>query len=132
MDSTDFEARAASFEQHLRSSTRILALLGAGLSAASNLPTFRGAQGYVSAATSRAACFHPNERQLALPFQHIQRNHLDASSESEKLRQRARRVLIAGVTSGESMMLGSSLRRRPLTGAQVSFGNFTLTAATVH
>ena len=34
-----------SFSSHLRSSTRILALLGAGLSAASGLPTFRGADG---------------------------------------------------------------------------------------
>ena len=35
----------ASFSQHLRSSTRILALLGAGLSAASGIPTFRGKGG---------------------------------------------------------------------------------------
>lgn len=34
-----------SFSSHLRSSNRILALLGAGLSAASGLPTFRGAGG---------------------------------------------------------------------------------------
>ncbi|KAK5012669.1 putative SIR2 family histone deacetylase [Cryomyces antarcticus] len=34
-----------SFSSHLKSSTRILALLGAGLSAASGLPTFRGAGG---------------------------------------------------------------------------------------
>ncbi len=37
----DFE----SFSSHLGSSNRILALLGAGLSAASGLPTFRGAGG---------------------------------------------------------------------------------------
>lgn len=34
-----------SFAAHLRSSKRILALLGAGLSASSGLPTFRGAGG---------------------------------------------------------------------------------------
>lgn len=34
-----------SFSSHLKSSHRILALLGAGLSAASGLPTFRGAGG---------------------------------------------------------------------------------------
>jgi len=34
-----------SFQQHLTKSTRILALLGAGLSASSGLPTFRGAGG---------------------------------------------------------------------------------------
>ena len=34
-----------SFTAHLQSSTRILALLGAGLSASSGLPTFRGAGG---------------------------------------------------------------------------------------
>jgi NAD-dependent deacetylase sirtuin 5 len=34
-----------SFQQHLNNSTRILALLGAGLSASSGLPTFRGAGG---------------------------------------------------------------------------------------
>ena len=36
----------ASFVEHLKSSTRILALFGAGLSAASGVPTFRGAGGY--------------------------------------------------------------------------------------
>jgi NAD-dependent deacetylase sirtuin 5 len=34
-----------SFQKHLNKSTRILALLGAGLSASSGLPTFRGAGG---------------------------------------------------------------------------------------
>lgn len=34
-----------SFQKHLRSSDRVLALCGAGLSAASGLPTFRGAGG---------------------------------------------------------------------------------------
>lgn len=34
-----------SFQAHLSQSTRILALLGAGLSASSGLPTFRGAGG---------------------------------------------------------------------------------------
>ena len=34
-----------SFQEHLNKSTRILALLGAGLSASSGLPTFRGAGG---------------------------------------------------------------------------------------
>ena len=34
-----------SFRKHLESSNRILALLGAGLSASSGLPTFRGAGG---------------------------------------------------------------------------------------
>ena len=34
-----------SFSTHLKSSTNILALLGAGLSASSGLPTFRGAGG---------------------------------------------------------------------------------------
>jgi len=35
-----------SFVTHLQSSTRILALLGAGLSAASAIPTFRGPGGF--------------------------------------------------------------------------------------
>jgi NAD+-dependent protein deacetylase sirtuin 5 len=35
----------ATFQTHLQSSTRIVALLGAGLSASSGLPTFRGAGG---------------------------------------------------------------------------------------
>ena len=34
-----------SFKEHLRESSKILALCGAGLSAASGLPTFRGAGG---------------------------------------------------------------------------------------
>ena len=34
-----------SFHDHLQKSTRVLALLGAGLSASSGLPTFRGAGG---------------------------------------------------------------------------------------
>ncbi|KAF2139371.1 uncharacterized protein K452DRAFT_289919 [Aplosporella prunicola CBS 121167] len=38
-------ADLASFHKHLQSSDRILALLGAGLSASSGLPTFRGAGG---------------------------------------------------------------------------------------
>jgi len=36
----------ASFVAHLQSSTRILALLGAGLSAPSGIPTFRGPGGF--------------------------------------------------------------------------------------
>ena len=43
--STIPQADLESFSSHLRSSDRILALLGAGLSAASGLPTFRGAGG---------------------------------------------------------------------------------------
>ncbi|GAM89701.1 hypothetical protein ANO11243_077400 [Dothideomycetidae sp. 11243] len=39
------QAQLDSFARHLQSSTRILALLGAGLSASSGLPTFRGAGG---------------------------------------------------------------------------------------
>jgi len=39
------ETDLTSFRQHLSNSTRILALLGAGLSASSGLPTFRGAGG---------------------------------------------------------------------------------------
>lgn len=35
-----------SFSAHLKSSNRILALCGAGLSASSGLPTFRGAGGF--------------------------------------------------------------------------------------
>ena len=38
-------AELESFSSHLQSSKRILALLGAGLSASSGLPTFRGAGG---------------------------------------------------------------------------------------
>jgi len=41
----EYEASLESFGEHLKSSKRILALLGAGLSAASGLPTFRGAGG---------------------------------------------------------------------------------------
>ena len=40
------EADLASFAQHLHKSKRILAVLGAGVSASSGLPTFRGAGGY--------------------------------------------------------------------------------------
>ena len=43
--STISPADLESFSSHLRSSGRILALLGAGMSAASGLPTFRGAGG---------------------------------------------------------------------------------------
>lgn len=39
------EADLRSFAEHLKGSKRILALLGAGLSAASGLPTFRGVGG---------------------------------------------------------------------------------------
>ena len=39
------QADLESFSAHLQSSSRILALLGAGLSASSGLPTFRGAGG---------------------------------------------------------------------------------------
>ena len=39
------QADLESFQQHLRYSDRIMALCGAGLSAASGLPTFRGAGG---------------------------------------------------------------------------------------
>ncbi|KAF1965709.1 DHS-like NAD/FAD-binding domain-containing protein [Bimuria novae-zelandiae CBS 107.79] len=39
------QAEIESFQDHLSKSTRILALLGAGLSASSGLPTFRGAGG---------------------------------------------------------------------------------------
>jgi NAD+-dependent protein deacetylase sirtuin 5 len=39
------EADLRSFSEHLRDSSRILALCGAGLSQASGLPTFRGAGG---------------------------------------------------------------------------------------
>ena len=45
MSSLISHADLESFASHLQSSTRILALLGAGLSAASGLPTFRGAGG---------------------------------------------------------------------------------------
>jgi hypothetical protein len=39
------DSKIEDFQRHLESSDRILALLGAGLSAASGLPTFRGAGG---------------------------------------------------------------------------------------
>jgi hypothetical protein len=39
------DSKIKDFQRHLESSDRILALLGAGLSAASGLPTFRGAGG---------------------------------------------------------------------------------------
>src|SRR4051794_33042168 len=48
MASTTTDPKAAmleSFHNHLQSSKRIVALLGAGLSASSGLPTFRGAGG---------------------------------------------------------------------------------------
>lgn len=54
-----------SFRSHLHSSTNILALLGAGLSAASGLPTFRGAgglwrsHGAISLATPEAFARNP-------------------------------------------------------------------------
>ena len=40
------QADLESFQTHLQSSQRILALCGAGLSASSGLPTFRGAGGF--------------------------------------------------------------------------------------
>lgn len=46
MPSTISDPDLVSFSAHLKSSTRILALLGAGLSASSGLPTFRGAGGF--------------------------------------------------------------------------------------
>ena len=55
----------ASFTEHLQGSTRIMALLGAGLSAASGLPTFRGAGGMwrtydsVALASPEAFCIDP-------------------------------------------------------------------------
>jgi NAD-dependent deacetylase sirtuin 5 len=58
-------AAVEDFRQHLNQSTRILALLGAGLSASSGLPTFRGAGGLwrthdaVSLATPGAFCADP-------------------------------------------------------------------------
>lgn len=45
MSSSIRPAALESFASHLQSSSRILALLGAGLSASSGLPTFRGAGG---------------------------------------------------------------------------------------
>lgn len=54
-----------SFQNHLRYSDRVLALCGAGLSAASGLPTFRGAGGLwrsydsVSLATPEAFADNP-------------------------------------------------------------------------
>ena len=64
MSSSISHADLESFASQLQSSTRILALLGAGLSAASGLPTFRGAGGLwrshdaMSLATPEA--FHQN------------------------------------------------------------------------
>ena len=55
-----------SFQKHLRYSDRVLALCGAGLSAASGLPTFRGAGGLwrsydaVSLATPEAFARDPS------------------------------------------------------------------------
>lgn len=43
--SSTLDADLRSFSEHLQKSTRILALCGAGLSASSGLPTFRGAGG---------------------------------------------------------------------------------------
>jgi len=42
---TIYQSDIESFHAHLKQSTRVLALLGAGLSASSGLPTFRGAGG---------------------------------------------------------------------------------------
>jgi hypothetical protein len=59
------QADLESFRKHLESSNRILALLGAGLSAPSGLPTFRGAGGLwrnheaVSLATPKAFAAKP-------------------------------------------------------------------------
>lgn len=60
------EAELRSFAQHLKKSKRIIALLGAGLSAASGLPTFRGAgglwrhHGAVDLASEEAFIEHPD------------------------------------------------------------------------
>ena len=60
------EADLRSFAEHLRKSKRIIALLGAGLSAASGLPTFRGAgglwrrHGAIDLASEEAFIEHPD------------------------------------------------------------------------
>jgi hypothetical protein len=63
--STIDQEALSDFHAHIKSSTRILALLGAGLSASSGLPTFRGAGGLwrshdaVELATPEAFDEHP-------------------------------------------------------------------------
>ncbi|KAL1954193.1 hypothetical protein VTO42DRAFT_1549 [Malbranchea cinnamomea] len=60
------EADLRTFTEHLKRSRRILALLGAGLSAASGLPTFRGAgglwrrHGAIDLASEEAFMAHPD------------------------------------------------------------------------
>jgi len=77
------QADLASFHAHLQQSTRVLALLGAGLSASSGLPTFRGAGGLwrthdaISLATPAAFAqdpglvwqFYSHRRHMALQAQ---------------------------------------------------------------
>ncbi|KAM9921966.1 hypothetical protein OXX59_006173, partial [Metschnikowia pulcherrima] len=45
MNSTSHASHLAEFQECLKHSKRIIALVGAGLSASSGLPTFRGSQG---------------------------------------------------------------------------------------
>ena len=72
-----------SFTRHLHSSTRILALLGAGLSAASGIPTFRGKGGFwrqhdvLRLATPEA--FHKDPILLWQFYEERRRSALDAS-----------------------------------------------------
>ncbi|KAK5113226.1 hypothetical protein LTR62_003562 [Meristemomyces frigidus] len=66
MASTIPSSDLGSFHAHLKTSTRVLALLGAGLSASSGLPTFRGADGLwrthsaTSLATPQAFLVNPS------------------------------------------------------------------------
>lgn len=65
MSSTSInQADLESFSNHLRYSERVLALCGAGLSAASGLPTFRGAGGlwrsYDAVSLATPAAFNEN------------------------------------------------------------------------
>ena len=92
------QADLDSFHKHLQSSTRILALLGAGLSASSGLPTFRGAGGIwrthdsMSLATPEAFAANPSlvwqfysyRRHMALTAQPNRAHHALAALANEK------------------------------------------------
>ena len=99
-----------SFRTHLKSSTHILALLGAGLSASSGLPTFRGAGGLwrsydaTSLATPQAFRADPG---LVWQFYSYRRNmakHAKPNRAHVALSQLAKK-LSEGVSKGEERFL---------------------------
>lgn len=111
-----------SFSEYLQGSTRILALLGAGISASSGLPTFRGAggiwrsHGATSLATPEA---FENEPQLVWQF-YSHRRHMAVEARPNKahyaLAELARRrpefITLSQNVDGRSSRLSSLFQCR--------------------